>query len=166
MTKFFSKRCRIFLASVMLVFAGLMSAGNCIAQPPPPCASCLQPAPETNQWFCNGDSNGCPGCYSWLLINTCKSCITTITLNSKNTLLPFTACCAVIMDPTHETWTATQNDPFSVTFRADSGACLATGKSLQVTTCGLTTGNQIQMVWAPADTPCTDTAQNDLILVP
>ncbi len=162
MKKFTSPRLAAPLAAAFLICA-VAGLGNVAHAQTPPCASCLQPAPETNQWFCSG---GCPGCYSWLLTNTCNSCITSITLNTKSNLEPFTACCAVIMDPTHETWTATQNDAYSVTFTADSGSCLAQGQSLQVTTCGLTTGNQVYMTWAPADPPCTNNSQDELILVP
>ena len=168
MRRFIPTKSAVLLASLMLLCTAPMIAEKAVAQWP--CNGCLRPMHETNQWFCNNDSNSCPGCYSWLLTNTCDSCITSITISNKGEDTTFFPCCVVLMDPTHETWTVS-NDPaptphsFTVVADTANGECLAPGKSIQITACGLVEGELIYISWSPADPPC-NTAQNEETVVP
>ncbi len=164
MLKFISIRFAALAAAFVLVYL-LGISRNAIAQPPPPpCASCLQAVCDRNPSLCNCDSTD-TACYTWALLNTCDSCIESIIVSTKNGA-PFSSCCAVIENPTRSGWAANQVSPNMVDFYDTSGNCLAAGQSLQVTTCGITPGIQIQLQWSPADSGCVNYGQGELTLAP
>jgi hypothetical protein len=143
MTTIISRKLSVLFASTLLlsIIFGLVKQGH--AQPPPPCATCLQAIQDRNMCLCQGpppDTNACPGCYTWELINHCDSCLTAIRILNKMGA-PFSTCCVVVENPTHETWTQNQIDPNTVEYDAPPGHCLANYfappvyNTLQITTC-------------------------------
>ena len=169
MTTFISRRNWALLNAILIVCAvlGFSIEGYAQCPPPPPlgCDTCLQVAIDTNHNLCQGpppDTNTCVGCYTWALINHCSACIDTIRITSDGA--KFTSCCVVVEDPSHGNWSITQEDDFTVQYSVPpGGACLHEQSLgcpppilpvpgiLQITTCGLSPGDPIQIAWSPAD---------------
>ncbi len=176
MITFITRRYSALLAAAFLACAVLGFTKEGLAQPPPPCKTCLQAFDDKDSCLCQGPPDSiCIGCHTWVLVNTCDSCLTAISINSKGGP-PFTTCCVVVQEPTHETWTVDSISPGWVIYRAPTGSCLSNSpghNQLQITTCGLTTGDHAYLSWAPGQgggpTPPCDTTGGDqdvLITVP
>jgi hypothetical protein len=162
MTTLISRRSAVLLiAAAFLVCAVLGFTKEVHAQPPPcdtcNCWNCLQPQIDPNPNLCDGCSEGC---YTWSLLNNCSTCLDTIWLMSKFGD-PFTACCAAVDSASHGTWTFRPLSSHEVMFTATSG-CLDSNRFLQITTCGLTPGEDIYLYWVPGegpDPPCDTTGK-------
>ncbi len=142
-TKSFTTKLTAFAAAVILCCSILFIHSNARAQP---CTTCLIAQTDVNQALCGG--------YTWVLKNTCTSCISSITISGAPHPCSF---CLVYDAGYGDDWTVTYNSTlhtYTLTPGGDGGDCLQPGGLLQIASC-LQSGDSIQVCWSPADPPCT-----------
>jgi hypothetical protein len=144
------------------------------AQPNWPCLTCLSSIGAVDSTLCQSPPDPCIGCHTWALLNNCLTCIDSIEIQGKAGLL-FTTCCAAVQKAAWETWVIDSVGPGDYKLKDTLGECLApqdTAASppasgiLQISTCGLVSGDKVIIRWWPADSPCTQGAQDEIVVVP
>jgi hypothetical protein len=148
-------------ALALLVCTSFLFIGESYAQ----CRSCLQAVKDTNHRLCQPDP--CPpDCITFAFLNNCESCITDIRMDSK-TNEPITSCCAAILSPSHTQWNITQRGAYGIEYSAvnPSTDCIHPGQFLQITVCGVHSGDVFYLVWTPLDPPCSS-PQDEMITIP
>jgi hypothetical protein len=130
------------------------------------CHTCLVATTDPNPSLCQPDT--CPGCYTWDLVNYCNSCITSITLRSKDGI-KFHMCCCAVQRLVIQTWNQTLS-PDSLFMPVPGDPCLAgisdtdmRHRTLQITTCGLASGDLMDLQWGPVDPPCFNN-EHDIVI--
>jgi hypothetical protein len=151
-----------FLASAML---GITKEGY--AQYPG-CAVCFHATPYLLPCQCQaGSPDSCQGCHSWGLTNNCHSCITQFSVTSKDGGR-FIPCCTAVDSLMVGWWTVSPigDTVSSVTYTAQPGTCLDSGRTVELTLCGLTTGDIVYVAWCPPDGLCGCMEQGEIVTVP
>jgi hypothetical protein len=130
----------------------MLNPRSASAQPPPNC-NCLTATTDPNGCLCTACTGGC---YTWDLINTYGTCITSITIIPPSGGY-ITSGCAVVLAPTYYQWGAIDNPDGSVTFSGED--CWGIGGTgnypMQITLCGEGSGANVQVKFygGPAGCP-------------
>ena len=148
MTTTKTRRYAALLAAAFLVSVLVGITKESYAQP---CKMCLQAIRVIGPCQCQRDPDTCVGCHIWGLVNNCQSCITEITVESKDGIA-FRSCCSAVDSAAVGWWRATQIDSTTVQYNAYPGTCLSDSvghNMIQLTSCGLSTGDVVYVGLVP-----------------